>query len=220
MIDHAHGAIRIAMIDYGLSNLQSVSNAFVHAGCTIEIVRDAKNISDFDVLVLPGVGAFGPAIRAIHERGFFDPLRRHAVDEEKILFGICLGMQLLASESFENGEHQGLDIVKGVVRRLPADQPGTRIPNMGWQVTTADKKSPFSQGLNSHSSFYFANSYYFDCAENADCALRFKFGSCDITAGIQHGNVMGVQFHPEKSQDAGLNLLRSFINFAAGKSDR
>jgi len=199
---------RVVIVEYGMSNLQSVQNALESLGCSAEITSDPVAIRSADRLILPGVGAFGNAMARLRERGLIEPMR-DAVNEGKPFLGICLGMQLLADESFEHGQHEGLHFIPGSVRRLSIGE-GLRIPHIGWNSVARSDTCPLYQGVKQESDFYFVHSYYYDAAEVSDvngwCTYGMKFA-----ASVGRGRVFGVQYHPEKSHRAGLTLLKNFL---------
>jgi imidazole glycerol phosphate synthase glutamine amidotransferase subunit len=184
----------IAILDYGAGNLRSVQNTFDEVGCPYTLVRDAAALEAAPKILLPGVGHFGQMMRALDALNLRDPLRRR-IEKGVPFLGICLGMQALFESSEEAPGEPGLGILPGVVRRFPAD---ARVPHMGWNQ------------LEPGGTFvYFAHSYY--VPEN-----EFTTGACTyglrFTAMLRHRNMQGVQFHPEKSAAAGLDLIRTFAN--------
>lgn len=205
----------IAIIDYGMGNLRSVQKGFERVGAAARIVRTPEEIRAAEKVVLPGVGAFRDAIAHIRAQGLEEPIRE-AVDSGRPFLGICLGLQLLFDVSYEDGEHRGLGIVPGQVLRFDfADLPNGRelkIPHMGWnQVVWADqdRECPLTQGIEPGTHFYFVHSYYVAPANPAVTHGRCSYGR-DFTASIWRDNVYATQFHPEKSQTAGLAMLRNF----------
>ena len=205
----------IVMIDMGLGNLDSVRRAFSRVGVEVLVTERPAPIRDAEALILPGVGTFGDGMAGLRERGFIDPILSHVADQKPVL-GICLGMQMLAESSDEYGSHEGLGLVPGRVTRLEAGDNHCRVPNIGWcDVTFHSKKPPFHM-CPPEETFYFAHSYHFSCTHSDDVAGTFEFNNQKITAAIQRDNLFGVQFHPEKSQDAGLHFVESFIRQVAG----
>lgn len=203
---------RVCIVDYRVGNLRSVENAVRRLGYDAKVSDSADDVRRADALVLPGVGAFEPAMKQLLASGLVGPIEGE-IARKKPLLGICLGMQLLASDSEENGLHAGLGWVPGHVRRL-RPPPGFGVPHVGWndvRVHRAD--SPLFSRTGSGVHFYFDHTYHFECAPEHAVA------SCDygvpVTAAVARDNVMGVQFHPEKSQAAGLRLMRGFF-VAAG----
>ncbi len=201
----------IVMIDLGVGNLDSVRRAFARVGCEVRVTDQPRPIEQATALILPGVGAFGDGMQQLHQRGFIDPIRHHAVDEKKPLLGICLGMQLLANESAEFGDHQGLGLIAGRCVKLQPSTSEFRVPNMGWcDVTFQSSEAPFDS-FSAAEPFYFAHSYHLQCDDTRDVAATIDYDGQQITAAVQHDNLYGVQFHPEKSQDAGLQIVDSFV---------
>jgi glutamine amidotransferase len=202
---------RIAVIDLEIDNLQSVANAFQRVGAEISVVRSAADAAHAEILVLPGVGAFERAVHQLDAHGLRSVIRRHALEQRRPLIGICLGMQLLSDRSFEHGCFDGLGIVAGDVVRLEPRPPEYRVPNIGWRTVQSTKPSAmFPAGVDGQ-SFYHVHSFHFACKESADVAATFEFGGTRVVTAVERGNVFGVQFHPEKSQDAGLDLLHSLL---------
>jgi glutamine amidotransferase len=199
----------IAIVDYGMGNLRSVLNAFGAVGADAALTADPAAVVAADHVVLPGVGAFRDAIAALRERGLAQAVRDAAAAGRPVL-GLCLGMQLLASRSTEFGEHEGLDLIPGSVDRIRTD-PGLRIPHVGWNdLTVRRPDSPILSSLGPEPTFYFVHSYEFHPDDDSMRTGVTDYGR-DVTATVGSGNVHGVQFHPEKSADDGLTLLRSFL---------
>ena len=198
--------MKIVIIDYGLGNLRSIEKALQYVGAEVEISKEAQVIDKADALILPGVGAFRDAM--MH----FSTLERvvkDAVDEGKPLLGICLGMQMLASESEEGGSHKGIDIIPGQVTRFPASE--LKVPHMGWNSLIIKKNIPLLNGIDNGSFVYFVHSFHVSTIEKyeaAMCDYGLKFPA--IIAN-EVGNVIGTQFHPEKSGLTGLRMLRNFV---------
>ena len=200
----------ITIIDYGMGNLRSVQKGFERVGFEAQIVSDPDGLSDATSLVLPGVGAFGDAMENLRRAELVDPIVKSVSDGIPFL-GICLGLQLLFSQSEELGSHRGLDILPGCVRRFPK---GQRVPQIGWNQIHIKQKNPLLDGVPDGSFFYFVHSYYVE-AERANDVIAttdYEIDYCSIAGGA---NLFGVQFHPEKSQDAGLRVLRNFAEIAS-----
>lgn len=202
--------INIGIIDYGMGNLQSVSNAFERLNCNVKLSSDPNAISGADALVLPGVGAFGEAMSNLMQRRLVEPLRNAVLNEGKPLLGICLGMQLLADDSDERGENKGLSLIPGHVRSIPVPK-GFMLPHVGWNGVKIKKPEPLFHDLHDDDAFYFVHSYRFEC-DPCYIAGITDYG-VDITAAIQKDRIFAVQFHPERSQRKGLRLLHNFVNF-------
>jgi imidazole glycerol-phosphate synthase subunit HisH len=206
----------LTMVDLKISNIQSVREAFQRVGAAIQIVSSPQDVERASAVILPGVGAFGDGMESLSDQQLIEPLRRHALTLNKPLLGVCLGMQLLAESSHEHGLHEGLGIIKGRTEKLEANQPGLRVPNMGWcDVTIQSPQSVlFAKHRTSDPIFYFAHSFHLHCADTQDVAATLDFGG-EVTAAIEHGNIFGLQFHPEKSQSAGLEVLEAFCQHIA-----
>lgn len=202
---------KITVVDLDIGNLQSVTNAFQRVGAEISVTRDAAVAADAEILVLPGVGAFERAMRRLDAQRFGPVIRRHALERRKPLVGICLGMQLLADRSFEHGRFDGLGIIAGDVVQLEPSPPEYRVPNIGWRTVTASKACAMFPADVDGQSFYHVHSFHLICKHPADVAATFEFGGARVVTAVERGNVFGVQFHPEKSQDAGLDLLHALL---------
>jgi len=197
----------IAIIDYGVGNLRSVEKAFAATGCDAMVTGDEKLLRTAERLVLPGVGAFGACMKALSERGF-DQLVRERVQEGTPLLGVCVGMQLLFETSDEFGSTPGLGLLRGRVRRFSDELV---VPHVGWnQVEQVRNHSLFGQ-VADQSHFYFVHSYYCEPLDKSVIAGEAEYG-VKYASVVVHGNICGVQFHPEKSQNAGLQLLKNFAH--------
>ncbi|MFZ4621165.1 MAG: imidazole glycerol phosphate synthase subunit HisH [Bacteroidota bacterium] len=194
----------IGIVDYHLNNLRSVQKAFEKVGAAAFISDKADELRKADKLVLPGVGAFGQAMENLRILGLDTVLDQH-VAAERPLLGICLGMQLLFTKSFELGEFTGLNYVKGEVKLFPSK---VKIPHMGWNQVEIVRSSPFMKHVEEKSFVYFVHSYYVDPTDDVTVA-RTEYGT-RFTSIIEQKNIYGIQFHPEKSQIAGLQLLKNF----------
>jgi len=201
---------KIVIIDYGVGNTYSVSNAIKYLGYKkLKVSDDEKVIREADVLILPGVGAFDEAAKNLKARNLVEVLNEEVQVKEKPILGICVGMQLLATVSEENGTHEGLNWIEGRVKKLSLPSQFA-IPHVGWNNISYKSANPLFRKNAEDSNFYFDHSYYFDCDE------KYMAAYCDygikVTAAVQYKNIFGVQFHPEKSQTNGLKLFRSFFN--------
>ena len=195
----------MAIIDYGVGNLRSVEKAFHAAGCKAVVSADEGVLRGASKLVLPGVGAFRACMEALAERGF-DRLVRERVEEGTPLLGVCVGMQMLFEESEEFGVTAGLGFLRGRVRRFPAS---LRVPQVGWNQVGWRTEHALAEGIESQSFFYFVHSYFCD-ASDEDVVLGETEYGLRYSSVVARGRVCGVQFHPEKSQAAGLRLLKNF----------
>jgi glutamine amidotransferase len=201
---------RITIVDYQMGNLRSVEKALEHVGAKVEITSDAAKILKADKLILPGVGAFGDAMRELRNRDLIEPLKT-SIAQGKPFLGICLGLQLLFEKGYEGGEHEGLGVLKGNVIRF--DLPKQyKVPHMGWnEVTSVQKNVPLLEGLSPEPSMYFVHSYYVVPSDRSLIWLEADYGH-RFCAAIRQGNLYATQFHPEKSQREGLQMLRNFAN--------
>lgn len=197
----------ILIVDYGMANLRSVQKAFEKVGFAAEITGDPERIARAEKLVLPGVGAFRDAIARLVETGLADPIREH-IHSGRPFFGICLGLQLLFTTSHEDGEHRGLDVFPGEVVRFP-DLPGLKVPHMGWNQLRIRRPAPFLEGFPEGASVYFVHSYFPVPRDFSLVAAESDYPT-PFCAAIRKENVFATQFHPEKSQRVGLEMLRRF----------
>ena len=204
------------VIDLQNCNLASVLRAFGRIGIATVTANAPEQIRDARAIVLPGVGAFAASMGKLNDRGFAPVLRDMTQRDGVPLLGICLGMQLLGDASEEHGIHAGLGLVPGTVKLLDPGNRPDKVPNVGWADVVPAKESYLYPDARS-SSFYFDHSYHFDCDDSSDIAARTEFGGQEITVAVQRGHIAGVQFHPEKSQDAGLDLLSAHIEWLRGK---
>lgn len=196
---------RVAIIDYGVGNLRSVEKAFAATGCEATVSGDEKVLRAAERLVLPGVGAFGACMKALSERGF-DQLVRERAREGTPLLGVCVGMQLLFETSDEFGSTPGLGLLRGRVRRFTDELV---VPHVGWnQVKQVRNHSLFGQ-VADQSHFYFVHSYYCEPLDESVVAGKTEY-AVNYASVVARDNICGVQFHPEKSQNAGLQLLKNF----------
>ena len=209
----------IAVIDSGIANLRSVQKAFERVGADARIVEDANALAGAAGIVLPGVGAFADGIGKLLSHGFVEPLRR-AIERGTPVLGICLGLHFLFSESEEFGRHRGLDLLPGRVRRfdeaalVQADRTvRLKVPHMGWNQVRIERPAPILAGLPEDPFFYFVHSYYVEPADPAVTAGTTEYG-IRFTSIIWQDNLFATQFHPEKSQATGLQLLRNFAALA------
>ena len=195
----------IAVIDYGRGNLGSVENALGRLGMRAVVTQDPRVIEDARALVLPGDGAFHDAMSNLHSLGLLEPLKA-ALDEGRPFLGICLGYQLLFTESEEFGQGKGLDVIPGTVRRFPG---GLKVPHMGWNTVEHRGDLPIFDGIPSGAHFYFVHSYYPSATDPSLSAATCTYG-VTFPAAVGRGTLFATQFHPEKSQRWGLKLLENF----------
>ncbi|MBQ8080979.1 MAG: imidazole glycerol phosphate synthase subunit HisH [Clostridia bacterium] len=198
----------IAIVDYGVGNLFSLQSSFAAIGAKAVVTGEEKVLAEADRVVLPGVGAFGDAAQKLRATGLDQAVLREA-KRGKPLLGICLGMQLLFDRSLEFGSHEGLSLIPGEVRPLSEITPdGLKIPAIGWNALHLTKVSPLFRYVREGDCVYFVHSYYGAKCEPSVIATA-EYGA-PVTAAVQRDNVMGCQFHPEKSGRVGLNILRAF----------
>lgn len=199
----------VAIIEYGMGNIQSVANAFEKVGARPVLVHNADELGSYDHVVLPGVGAFRAAMEHLHEAdGLIEALNQH-VKAGKPILGICLGMQLLAKTSQEGGETQGLGWIDAEVVPFEIDT-ALKIPHMGWNALKQMHSHAVLDGFNDGSDVYFVHSYHMQCANPDNVLLTCEYGG-EFTAVVADENVIGMQFHPEKSQNVGLRMLANFL---------
>jgi imidazole glycerol-phosphate synthase subunit HisH len=199
----------ITIIDYGMGNIRSVYNALARMGCHASIAQSPDELLHANAFLLPGVGAFGEAMTNLHRLGMVEPVRRAVLAQRKPILGICLGMQLLAESSQERGVSEGLALIPGAVERLPVPD-NMRLPHIGWNSVEVFKRLPLFEGFPPGGSFYFVHSYHYVCDKKYVAAVTDYGGS--VVAAVQHENIFGVQFHPERSQTNGLRLIENFVN--------
>jgi glutamine amidotransferase len=202
--------VSIAIVDYGVGNLRSVEKAFHAGGADARVSSEEEVLRSAGKLVLPGVGAFGACMEALTGRGF-DRLVRERVAEGTPLLGVCVGMQMLFEESEEFGTTRGLGFLRGRVRRFPE---GLRVPQVGWNQVEWKSTHALSEGITDGTFFYFVHSFFCD-SDGAAVVGATEYG-INYPSVVALGNVCGVQFHPEKSQAAGLRLLKNFAESNAG----
>jgi len=195
----------VAIIDYGVGNLRSVEKAFAATGCEALISSDEETLRAAHRLVLPGVGAFGACMKALKERGF-DRLVREKASEGTPLLGVCVGMQMLFEESDEFGSTAGLGLLKGTVRRFGNELV---VPQVGWNRIHQKREHVLFDGVEDGAFCYFVHSFYCQPRDEEDVVGETEYGQ-RYASVVARGNICGVQFHPEKSQDVGLRMLRNF----------
>jgi glutamine amidotransferase len=195
----------ITIVDVGVSNIKSITRGFVTQGFSVKVTREPHDVKRAESLVLPGVGAFPKAVERLHRTGLYQAVREHAFGGRPLL-GVCLGMQLLMSDSAEHGSTPGLDLVAGHVVKFPSDRP---VPHMGWNEVTFNDKSVLFKDIPDGSDFYFVHSYY-AVPDDPAAVAGYSDHYGRFTAALAFGNIFGTQFHPEKSQDRGLKVLENF----------
>jgi len=202
----------IAIIDYGMGNLRSVQKAFEKVGYEARVTSDPKVVLEAERVVLPGVGAFRDCVRNLEEGGFIEPILR-VIREGRPFLGICLGLQLLFTESEEFGLHRGLDVIPGRVVRfadgLKDGDEDLKVPHMGWNQLAVKRRPPALAGIADGSNFYFVHSYYVKPDDPSVVATTTDYGG-EFCSSIWKDNIVATQFHPEKSQEKGLAILKNF----------
>jgi imidazole glycerol-phosphate synthase subunit HisH len=199
--------VTVALVDYGMGNRRSVEKALEHVGATVVRTAELGAIAAADAIVVPGVGAFPEAMRRLGALGL-DGLIRERAEARVPVLGICLGMQLLFESSTEHEGAAGLGLLSGTVTRLEA--PGLKVPHIGWNEVTFERAAVLTEGLGDAAAFYHVHSYACRPGDETDVVGRGEYGEHFVSI-VEHGNVMGVQFHPEKSSRDGLALLRNFV---------
>jgi imidazole glycerol-phosphate synthase subunit HisH len=200
----------VVIIDYGMGNVRSLKNAFAFLGHDVVISRELSDIEAADRLVLPGVGAFRDAAIAIRSLGLEEPLRYYALKDRKPIFGICLGMQLLANTSYEYGTHEGLGLIEAEVIPLQSSDVD-KVPHVGWNSTDTTGAEWLFKGLSDNPDFYFVHSFHMVCADQTDVVATTNHNGL-TTAAVANKNIVATQFHPEKSQDNGLQILQNWLD--------
>jgi len=201
----------IVIINYKMGNLNSIANAIEYIGEKSLISNEIKDIKNADYIILPGVGAFSEGIKNIKDLNLINVLNEEVIKKRKPILGICLGMQLLADEGYEGGLNKGLGYIKGKVKRFNLKNKDLRVPHVGWNEVYLRKNCPLFYNLKESEVFYFVHSYHLIPEED------ITVGICDygkkFVAVIQKENIFATQFHPEKSQKSGLQILKNFINY-------
>ena len=203
----------IVIIDSGIGNIRSVANALEYLKAKHTITSNPKDLKEADKIIFPGVGSFADGMKAIHSTGLIDILKDEVLKNGKPYLGICLGMQLLAESGEEDGKHTGLGWIPGVVRQIDVKNTDVKLPHIGWNTVQPKPKSVLFKDLGENPTFYFVHSYIFTPKDSSiiesTCEYREVFA-----ASIRYKNIFGVQFHPEKSQMNGLNLIKNFVTIS------
>lgn len=203
----------IAIIDYGAGNIQSVSKALAHIGCEAFITRDKDKILKADGAVLPGVGSFGDTMDTMNEYGIKDTVIEYT-NSGKPFLGICLGLQLLFPKSEESPDAKGLGIFDGSITKIPSGK-GLKIPHIGWNSLDIKKRDGLFKGIGKNPYVYFVHSYFLNASDKSIVSAQTEYG-VTIDAAVEKGNVYATQFHPEKSGETGLKILRNFADIVNG----
>ena len=199
----------VAIIDYGVGNLFSLKSSLKEIGAEAVVTSDEKVIAEADRIILPGVGAFEDAARKLRDSGMAEVVKREAA-AGKPMMGICLGMQLMFDVGYEYGVHEGLGLIRGSVRAIADVIPeGYKIPHIGWNLLKFKKESPLFKYIKEDDYVYFVHSYYAaECDESGSAVTEY---GAELTAAVANGNVYGCQFHPEKSGEVGMKILKAFM---------
>lgn len=202
----------IGLVDYGSGNIKSVYNSLYSLGADVCIIQRPERADSITKLILPGVGAFAYAAQKLQQTGLAEFLHEQIRVQGKPMLGICVGMQILADNGEEGGGAAGLGWIHGRVLSIRTSAPGLRIPHMGWNALQVQRQHPVLNGIASNADVYFTHSYHFEVAESADLVATANYGF-PLAAVIAKDNIVGTQFHPEKSQAIGLAVLENFIGW-------
>ncbi len=208
----------VVVIDYGSGNLRSVVKALEHMapeGVSVSLSSESKALESASHIVLPGVGAFGDCLQGLESlKDMRASLEKAVFEDKKPFLGICVGMQLLAEQGLEHGVHKGFGWLKGKVVPIDSRNGALKIPHMGWNELRLNGSHPVLEGIESGAHAYFVHSYHFECEEKTRIMATVEYGK-PLTAVIAKGNIVATQFHPEKSQEAGLRLLQNFMRMTS-----
>ncbi len=203
--------IRVAIINYGIGNIRSLYNSLKRIEVEAEIITDPDSINKFDKIFLPGVGSYKDAIEKIKNIGWDKAIKNFSSNQNKSLFGICVGMQILSTCGYEYGKSNGLNIIKGEVLRMNKLGCDLKLPHIGWNNIKILNQNLITENLNNEANFYFVNSYSFKIDNSKELIATTSYG-IEFPSIINKQNVFGTQFHPEKSSKAGMQILKNFIN--------
>ena len=202
--------IKISIIDYDVGNTGSMANALRFLGYEVVITDGPDTMDSSDLLILPGVGAFGAAMSSIGNKGLFEPISTLVLDKRKPIIGICLGMQIFGSHSQESPGYQGFNFIPGEIKKIVPKSGQYSVPHVGWNDIRFDEESGIYKKINMNDNFYFDHSYHFDCNDEYISSV-FDYADEELVSSVYKENILGIQFHPEKSQNNGLKLLRGAI---------
>jgi glutamine amidotransferase len=200
----------VAIVEYGMSNLDSVARAIEYCGATPLVTDQPRDLAKATHIVLPGVGAFNIGMTNLRARGFEEALNEHVIQKAIPFLGICLGMQFLANRGYEVAETRGLGWIEGEVVRFKSSTPEERVPHVGWNCVDFAKPSPLLEKIESGKDFYFVHSFHMAC-ENSDHVLTTTPYCGKFVSAVNKENIFGVQFHPEKSQKVGFQMIKNFL---------
>lgn len=201
----------LTLVNTEAGNFNSVVNAIRHIGGEVSITNNAEDIRRASAIILPGVAAFESGMLSLKKNKLIDVIRKKVVEDKTPIIGICLGMQLLAESSTEHGKHEGLGLLNSKVVKLTPKSKEYRVPNIGWSTVIRKKDGVLFSGDSENHSFYHVHSYHMQCEDEGDVAAVIEYDGRQVTVAVERDNIFGVQFHPEKSQDAGLDLLERFL---------
>lgn len=203
---------QIVIVDYGMGNLRSVVNAFEHVGAKVKLSSHARDVAEAGAVVVPGQGAFRDCMASLKKHLLVDALNDIVLKKRRPYFGICLGMQVLADKGHEGGKFKGLGWISGQTVRLSPKSRKYKVPHLGWNDVTLRRSDPLFKGLEKTPCFYFAHSYHLQPDSVGSLLATSDYGE-DISAAVRQDNIVAVQFHPEKSQQAGLRLIDNFVQW-------
>lgn len=204
----------VVIIDYEMCNLGSVKRSFEECGAKATVTSEPKDLESATHVVLPGVGAFTSGMQNIKSGGWYDPICKVVLDQKIPLLGICLGMQLLADKGYEGAETEGLGLIPGEVKVLEPRSKEERIPHMGWNEVYRNREHALLEGIPEGADFYFVHSYHFVPKNNENALAKTPYCG-DFICSVESKNIMGVQFHPEKSSRFGMQLIKNFLKIYA-----
>ncbi len=200
---------KIVIVDYSCGNIDSVNSAITYHGFKGVVTRDPKIINNADKIILPGQGSFKIGVNNLKKYSLFDLIISKALNDNTPILGICLGMQVLATMGFENGKENGLNLIPGNIEKMKETK--LKLPHIGWNEIEISKESPILKDIKNQTDFYFVHSYKFVCEDNDDILTTTKYEDTFVSS-VCKKNIFGVQFHPEKSLTAGLQLIKNFID--------
>jgi glutamine amidotransferase len=205
--------MEVVIINYGLGNIKSIANSLKENHIAYRVSDNPKDIENSDLAILPGVGSFPAAMNLLNKKKLINPIKKY-VKTNRPLIGICLGMQILFEKGLEFGETRGLGLIKGNVIKIPKyEEAIERIPNIGWKnIKINDKKNPLLLGVNEVDTFYFTHSYHCVPEDKNHIQMTTPYASTELCASVRSGNIYGFQFHPEKSADQGLKIIKNIKN--------
>ena len=202
---------KVAIINYGIGNIRSLYNSLKKIEIDAEIITDPEILNQFNKVFLPGVGSYKDAIKEIKNIGWDKAIKNFSSNQNKSLFGICVGMQILSTFGYEHGKSNGLDIIKGEVLKMDKHGCNLKLPHIGWNNIKVLNKNLITENLNNEDNFYFVNSYSFKITNSNELIATTTYG-IEFPSIINKQNIFGTQFHPEKSSKAGIQILKNFIN--------